>query len=258
MAAQGIKIGDTLLRIQEIAWIKVRRLSTLELAALWFLVASGVLFAGLVAWAKGSLWNLESLLGFLPIRFGLALRGEYRVASTGDTDESYEDREARGHLAEVARTLVREVPGVLEYRSPGRDYHYVLQPGRLAWVRPWSSLDPSFLILTLVFGIYGLVAPRPLDVSSIPILQDLRLLQFPAHGTGPALLATALVLAGSLVAVVASIRKGVVVAAVGGLQDNLPLCREHRVRLYQDLMGSAPAGDASAADREAPPADPGP
>ncbi len=257
MAAQAIKIGDTLLRIREIAWIKVRRLSALELTTLWFLVGSGVLFAGLVAWAKGSLWNLESLLGFLPIRFGLALRGEYRVASTGDTDETYEDREARAHLAEVARTLVGEVPGVLEYRSPGKDYHYILQPEKLAWVRPWSSLDFSPLVLTLVFGIYWLVAPRPVDVGSIPILQDLRLLQFPAHGTAPALLATALVLAGSLLAVVASVKRGVVVATVGGLQDNLPLRREHRLRLYQELMGSALEPD-SRADGEPPAGETGP
>ncbi len=242
MAAQAIKIGETLLRVEEVAWIKARRLNLSEQVTMWFLIGSGVLFAVLVAYAKGSPWNLESLLGFLPIRFGLALRGDYRVASTGDTDETYQDRaiQGRGRLADVARTMVSEVPGVLEYRSPQKDYHYVLHPHRIAWVRPWFDLNLSPLILTLVFGVYWVVAPRSLDVSSVSILQDLHLLQFGAHGVGPALLATALVLVGSILAVAASIKRGVEVAAVGGVQDTLPMSREHCSRLYRDISGQGP------------------
>ena len=237
---EAIRIGRTLLRMDSIAWIKVRRLSHLELATSWFLLASGVLFALLVAWAKGTLWNLESLLGFVPIRMALGIRGSYRVASTGDSEDSYQERALQGthRPADLARDLQALAPQVLEFRGPRKEYYYALRPDRIAWVTPWFELNLWPLWATLLFGASWVMAPRSLNLGSIPILEDLHLLTFPAHGPGPALVGTALVLLGSVLAVVASFKQGVEVTAVGGVQDNFPMTPGHRTRLFEDLAGA--------------------
>lgn len=237
---EAIRIGRTLLRMDSIAWIKVRRLSHLELATSWFLLATGVLFAVLVAWAKGTPWNLESLLGFVPIRMALGIRGSYRVASTGDGEDSYQERALQGthRPADLARDLQALAPQVLEFRGPRKEYYYALRPDRIAWVTPWFELNLWPLWATLLFGAYWVMAPRSLNLGSIPILEDLHLLTFPAHGPGPALVGTALVLLGSVLAVVASFKQGVEVTAVGGVQDNFPMTPGHRTRLFEDLAGA--------------------
>jgi len=238
--AEAIRIGQTLLRVDSIAWVKVRRLSHLELGTSWFLLASGVLFALLVAWAKGTVWNIESLLAFVPIRMALAIRGVYRVASTGDSEESYLERGLqRSHRpADLARGMQALAPQVLEFRGPRKEYYYVLRPDRIAWATPWFELNLWPLATTLLFGVYWVVAPLSVNLGSIPILEDLHLLTFPAHGPGPALVGTALVLLGSVLAVVASFKQGVEVTAVGGVQDNFPMTTGHRTRLLEDLVGT--------------------
>jgi len=238
--AEAIRIGQTLLRVDSIAWVKVRRLSHLELGTSWFLLAAGVLFTLLVAWAKGTLWNVESLLGFVSIRMALAIRGTYRVASTGDSEESYQERAVQGtqRPADLARGMQALAPQVLEYRGPRKEYYYALRPDRIAWVTPWFELNLWPLLTTLLFGAYWVMAPRSLNLGSIPILEDLHLLTFPAHGPGPALVGTALVLLGSILAVAASFKQGVEVTAVGGVQDSFPMTTGHRTRLFEDLAGA--------------------
>ncbi len=250
---EAVRIGQTLLRVDSIAWVKVRRLSHLELAASWFLLASGVLFALLVAWAKGSFWNVESLLGFVPIRMALAIRGAYRVASTGDTEDSYQDRVVQGawRPADLARRMQDLDPRVLEIKGPRKEYYYVLRPDRIAWIAPWFELNLWPLWMTLVFGAYWVLAPRALHLGSIPILEDLHLLSFPAHGPGPALVGTALVLVGSILAVAASFKQGVEATAVGGVQDNLPMSSRDRTRLFEEFAGGRTDEDS----REALPVD---
>jgi len=185
--AEAIRIGQTLLRVDSIAWVKVRRLSHLELGTSWFLLAAGVLFTLLVAWAKGTLWNVESLLGFVSIRMALAIRGTYRVASTGDSEESYQERAVQGtqRPADLARGMQALAPQVLEYRGPRKEYYYALRPDRIAWVTPWFELNLWPLLTTLLFGAYWVMAPRSLNLGSIPILEDLHLLTFPGTRTRP-------------------------------------------------------------------------
>ena len=236
---KAIRIGRTLLQMDSIAWIKVSRPGHLELATSWFLLATGVIFALLVAWAKGTLWNLESLLGFIPIRMALGIRGSYRVASTGDSEDSYQDRVLQGEHrpVDLARDLQALDPQVLEFRGPRKEYFYALRPDRIAWVTPWFELNLWPLGTMLLFGAYWLIAPRSLDLGSIPILEDLYLLTFPVHGPGPALVGTALVLFGSILAMVSSFKQGVEVTAVGGVQDNFPMTSGHRTRLFEELAG---------------------
>lgn len=239
MASQAVKIGDTLFRVEEISWVKVRRLTTWEQIARALLLGSGVAFLILVAWAKGTFLNVESLLGILPIWFGAMIRPHYRVASSGDTDDSYQERKLHRHPrpVDLAEAMAAKGTGVLQYTSPRNDYYYVVRPERIAWMRPWFDLNLSPLILTAVFGVYWLVVPRQWNLGDVPILQDLQLLQFPAHGAWPAMLGTALVLLGSLFAVAASYKKGVELAAVGGLRETMQMYGEDRARIFQEISG---------------------
>ena len=249
MASQGVRIGETHFRVDEISWVAVRRLTPWEQSARWGLMISGVLFFLLVAWAKGTFLNLEGLLGLLPLRSGLLIRGQYRVASSGDTDDSYQERNAQGlaRPADLAEAMAVRGTGILELRSPRGDYYYVLRPERIAWLRPWTDLDLSPLTLTGLFGLYGVVATWAWRLAggsgeagnlsgASALLHDLRLLQFQARGPGPAILASGLVLGASLLAVVASYKRGVEVAAVGGLRETLPLHGEDRARIFREIV----------------------
>lgn len=249
MASQGVQIGDTHFRVDEISWVVVRRLTPWEQSARWGLLISGLLFFLLVAWAKGTFLNLEGLLGLLPLRYGLLLRGQYRVASSGDTDDSYQERNVQGlaRPADLAEAMAVRGAGVLELRSPRDDYYYVLRPERIAWLRPWTDLDLSPLTVTGLFGVYGFVASWSWRLGggsgesgspsgAAALLHDLRLLQFQAHGLSPVLLASGLVLAASLLAVVASYKRGVEVAAVGGLRETMPLHGDDRTRIFREIV----------------------
>lgn len=239
MAAQAVKIGDTLFRVDEISWVKVRRLTTWEQIARALLVMSGIAFLALVGYAKGTFWNIEGLLGFLPISFGAAIRGHYRVASSGDTEDSYMERSAQGlaRPVDLAEAMSQKGLGVLEYKSPRSDYYYVIRPERIAWIRPWFDLNLQPLILTLVFGLYWLIAPRHWPIGDVQILKDLKLLQWGEPGAWPAMLATALVLLGSILAIAASYKKGVELAAVGGVRETLHMYHEDRGRIFGEISG---------------------
>lgn len=233
----AVKIGDTLFRVEEISWVKVRRLTTWEQLARGFLLGSGILFIALVSYAKGTPWNVEALLGFFPLSYGAAIRGHYRVASSGDSEESYEERSAQGQArpADLAEAMRGVGIGAIEYKSPRNDYYYVLRPERIAWVRPWFDLNLNPLVLVLVFGAYFMVAPRNWALGQVPILEDLLLLQFPAHGSGPAVLAAGLVILAAFLAVAASFKRGVEVAAVGGVRDQMHMYSEDRGRVFQEF-----------------------
>lgn len=252
MAAQAVKIGDTLFRVDEISWVKVRRLTTLEQIARAVLVGSGLAFLGLVAWSKGTFWNVEGLLGFLPLSYGAAIRGHYRVASSGDTEDSYVERSAQGlaRPVDLAEAMSQRGLGVLEYKSPRSDYYYVIRPERIAWIRPWFDLNLQPLVLTLVFGLYWLIAPRHWSLGDVQILKDLRLLQWAEPGPGPAMFATALVMLGSLLAIIASFKKGVELAAVGGVRETLHMYHEDRGRIFGEISGRG--NDLTAAAAPAP------
>lgn len=244
MASQAVKIGDTLFRVDEISWVKVRRLTVWEQIARAALVGSAVAFFALVAYAKGTWLNVEGLLAFAPLSFGLALRGHYRVASSGDTEDSYLERSAQGlaRPVDLASAMAQRGLGVLEYKSPRNDYYYVLRPERIAWIRPWFDLNLQPLILTAVFGLYWILAPRSWpSLQQVKMLEDVKLLQWAEPGVGPALLATALVLLGSLLAVAASFKRGVELAAVGGVRETLHMYHEDRARIFGEISGRVSA-----------------
>lgn len=258
---EAISFGNTLFRIEEISWIKAAGLSLGEKIAKVGLLLLAVAFVVVMADAKGSYLNLECLLALFPLHLGITMGGDLRLASTGDFEESYEDRVGRNRklFTEWIEALAKQREGWL--RLNDGDYEYLINPARIAWASAKPIMPMYPLFIAVVFGAYAWVAQQTWDFADASaFLSDLTVLQFP-QGTGTLVMVCGLIVLVSLVAFAVSVKRAVVLCAPGGVQDSLWVTSDDLGRVLETVAGRvvAPqspqvtAAKPAAAPRSEPP-----
>ncbi|MHB2020933.1 MAG: hypothetical protein ACYCW6_28685 [Candidatus Xenobia bacterium] len=241
---QAIRLGNTLYRTSEISWLKVQRLTMWEMLANGLMILSGIIFILAMNAAKGTFMSLEALLGLLPICLGLSVHGDARLASTGDTQDSYFDRGLGMdvNIKELARS-VRDSGNMMEFTGDRNAYYYLINPNRVAWVSSWFTINAWPLVMAALFVAYAWMLPHNWHVPSLntSFLKSLHLLDY-APGTLQGLIGASFfcALAGVL-SLAASIKQGIVIGAIGGVADTLHMWAADRQRLFETVSGSQPA-----------------
>ncbi len=234
---RGVVFRGNLFCVSEISWLKSLRLTPLQWGMKVVLLVLGLVFMHAVAKAKGTYYNLECLLGLLPIHAAWLIQGENRLGSTGDFEDSYEER---GNAPE---RVVRQWIEVLSTKYRGwlllarNNYQYLINTERVAWARISWGVDYYPLVLAGVYWGYAWVINKGYDVSGTPVISDLNLLIYSSEGLGYLTTASYLVVGGLLCAFIMSFWYGVELTAPGGAHDTLKLCREDVARLLWGLAG---------------------
>lgn len=233
--SEAISFHNTLFRVSELCWIKAVRLSPLEL---FVRVASLVLA---VAWvfvmesAKNTYANIEFLLGLFPLVLAWSTSGSLRIGCSGDFEESYEERRgARGALFRGwIETLGSKEPDWVHLQ--GKSYDVLLNPQRIAWIRPcyqWQ-IFPLMVVVSFIGYLYLLGLSLPKDM---PVISDFQILIFEG-GTGNVKMLSYLIIAISLLAFVLSFKRSMEICGTGGVQDTFPMSSEDQGRLVDLVVG---------------------
>lgn len=237
---QAIRLGNTLYRTSEISWLKVQRLTMWEMLANGLMILSGIIFILAMNAAKGTFLSLEALLGLLPICLGLSVHGDARLASTGDTQDSYFDRGLGMdvNIKELARS-VRDSCNMMEFTGTGNAYYYLVNPDRVAWVSSWFTINAWPIVMAAVFVAYAWMLPHGWHLPNLStgFLKSLHILDY-ASGTLQGLVGASFfcALAGVL-SLAASIKQGIVIGAIGGVADTLHMFSADRQRLFDSVSG---------------------
>lgn len=244
---RAVRVGDTLFRLDQITWIKCQELTRWQFYARLALVACGILFWGTVCQAKGTWIHAEGLLGLLPLAVATQIRGSHQVATSGDTEDSYEGRRygRSQDLSRLAGAARRQHPQMLELRSPSKDYYYLVRADRVAWATPWWEVNPQPLWVVAIFGLYYWLLWRGVRLpDDIPLLSDLGLFLFPSGGPQGVLLVAMLTVIVGLLSFVATFRQGLEMAGTGGIIDRFLLYAADRRRLLEAVAGRLPGEPA--------------
>ncbi|MBI3927124.1 MAG: hypothetical protein HY319_16430 [Armatimonadetes bacterium] len=240
---EALAFRDTLFRISEIAWLKAARLTRGEKIARGVLVVLGLVFVWAVANAKGSYVNVECLLALFPLHAAILMRGQTRLASTGDFEESYDDRgDGRDDVFRSWIVAIKENnPDYLAVQSD--DYHYLLNPARLAWARPTWETRYYPVFLAILFAAYAWVLRQGYDVTRTPILSDVRFLYFEPGGLGLLSVVCWLLVAVSVFAFVVSFKRSIEVTAAGGVHDTFWLNAKDQQMMLDIVSGRRRAAE---------------
>lgn len=242
--SDAISFHNTLFRVSELCWIKAVRLSPLEIGVR---VASLVLA---VAWvlvmksAKGTYYNIEFLLGLLPLVLAWSTSGSLRIGCSGDFEESYEERRgARGALFRGwIDTLRAKEPDWMHLQGP--TYDILLNPHRIAWIRPCYQWQLFPLIVIACFTGYLSLLKLSLP-KDMPVIEDFQILIFES-GSGSVRTLSFLIIAVATVAFVLSLKRSMEICGTGGVQDTFPMSAEDQGRLVDMVVGkTAPRSTAS-------------
>jgi len=240
-------------RISELAWVKVAPLSPLRWGVRIALGVLGLAFAWAVSSAKGSWWNFEWLLGLLAVHVAWQMHGDIRLASTGDLEDSYEDRGGSGDKATFLNWVgaLNAADNEVKVGNPNGSYFHWLNLSRIAWARSCTMVEAYGLVLAPVFLGYNWLIGQGFKLPSHPVLDDLHILTFEG-GTGLlGMLCWLLALTG-LGACLSSIRRAVEVRASGGLTDRLPMSAEDQKVLFDALAGNRVEGGGKRVDKKLP------
>lgn len=240
---EALSFGNTLFRISEISWIKAQGLTLPEKIVKGVLLVLGVAFIWAMQVAKGTYFNVEWLLAALPLHLAYLISSDLRLASTGDIEETYEERvgRSRGLFNEWVENLSKRNPDWIHLK--GQDYAYLINPDRIAWVR--SKVQVSFYPLAVgaIFYAYHFVTGLDLDFETTPIVSDLRMLTFEPGQTGLLVTMCYLVVVASLAAFAVSIKRSLELCAPGGVFDSLRVSAEDEAKVLLAISGTKTAAE---------------
>lgn len=234
--SDAISFHNTLFRVSELCWIKAVRLSPLELGVRVAALVLGIAWIFAMKSAKGTFYNVEFLLGIFPIVLAWTTSGSLRLGCSGDFEESYEER--RGTRGELflgwIQTLRSKEPEWLHLQ--GGHYDILLNPGRIAWIRPCVSWQFYPLVVVGVFAGYLYLLGLHLDLRNTPVIEEFQILIFEGSA-GTVRFLSYLTILVALVALGASVKRSVEICGTGGVQDTFPISSQDQQRLVAVVIG---------------------
>lgn len=263
--SEAISFHNTLFRVSELCWVKAVRLSIPE----W--IVRGLALVLAVAWvvvmknAKGSYTNVEFLLAGFPLLLAWSMSGSLKIGCSGDFEEAYDSR--RGILASPfmgwIETLRKKEPDWLHLKSG--NYDLLLNPNRVAWIRPcvqWS-LYPLVVVAAFVGYLFLVDQNVGAGFENFPVIEDFQILIF-ANGVGSVRTLSYLIMGVALAAFALSVKRSVEICGTGGVQDVFPLTSADQQTVLGILAGSdmaarkatvpsAPASQGTPASKAAKP-----
>ena len=229
-----VEVKGTRFRADTVAWVIRRGLSRRERLGKMLLICSGIVYLFIMHKAKGQWLSLEALLGLLPILVGLKIRTEARLASRGDSDEIYEDRLLNpGKQFRKAAKDVKE--HCLEVASKHGNYHYLLNPAEIHWVKPWFHLNLKPLSIVPIFALYAWLVARGTTFPAWTRLNDLKLFKFQSGWTETVLTISVLIAVFALLCSLLSLVQGLQIAGESGVKEHLLLYPEDRALVLDHL-----------------------
>jgi hypothetical protein len=236
--SEAISYRNTLFRISELCWIKAVRLSIPEIVVrvLALLVGIGWFFS--MESAKQTYVNIEFLLAGFPLVLAWTTAGSLKIGCTGDFEETYEGRS--GLQSSLFRSWIEGVrkrePDWLHLKS--KNYDLLLNPHRVAWVRPcWQwKFYPLFVIAVFV-GYLTVIRAQVIDFEKLPILDQFVILVFPG-GEGTIINLSYFIILIALAAFAVSIKRSVEICGTGGVQDVFQLSADDQKAVLGILAGS--------------------
>lgn len=236
--SEAISYRNTLFRISELCWIKAVRLSIPEIVVrvLALLVGIGWFFA--MESAKQTYVNVEFLLAGFPLVLAWTTAGSLKIGCTGDFEETYEGRS--GLQSSLFRSWIdgirKREPDWLHLQS--KNYDLLLNPHRVAWVRPcWQWKFYPLFVAAVFMGYLAVIRAQFIDFESLPVLGEFEILVFPG-GEGTIVNLSYLIILISLAAFGLSIKRSVEICGTGGVQDVFQLSAEDQSAVLGILAGS--------------------
>lgn len=232
---EAITFHNTLFRVSELCWVKAVRLSIPEMIVRALAGLLAVAWAFAMASAKSTGWyNVEWLLACLPLVMVWTIRGSLKVGSTGDFEDSYDNR--WGLQTSVFQNWI----GTLKKNNPnwlhlsGKSSDILVNPQRVAWVRPCYQFAVYPLIVAASFIAYLYLIGLEIAVGKYPVIEDFQILAFEG-GTGTLHTVGYAIVAVSTLAFVLSIKRSVEIRAAGGIQDVFALTAAEQERLLTSI-----------------------
>lgn len=249
--SDAISFHNTLFRVSELCWIKAVRLSPLELGVRVAALLLGIVWVFAMKSAKGTFYNVEFLLGIFPIVLAWTTSGSLRIGCSGDFEESYEERRGtRGALfLGWIQTLRSKEPEWLHLH--GGYYDVLLNPSRIAWIRPCISWQFYPLVMVGIFVGYLYLLGLHLDLGNTPVIEDFQILIFEGSSGTVRFLSYLMILV-ALLALGVSVKRSVEICGTGGVQDTFPISAQDQQRLVAVVIGqsgSAPVKASASSSR---------
>ena len=236
--SEAISYRNTLFRISELCWIKAVRLSVPEIVVRVLALLAGIAWFFAMESAKQTYVNVEVLLAGFPIALAWSTAGSLKIGCSGDFEETYEGRS--GLQSSLFRNWIdgirRKEPDWLHLKS--KNYDLLLNPNRVAWVRPcWQWKFYPLLLAAIFWGYLAISRSKLVDFGSLPVLGEFEVLVFPG-GTGTVFGLSYLIILVSLAAFGLSIKRSVEICGTGGVQDVFPLSADDQSAVLGILAGS--------------------
>lgn len=234
--SDAISFHNTLFRVSELCWIKAVRLSPLELGVRVAALILAIVWVFAMKGAKGTYYNVEFLLGIFPLVLAWNTSGSLRIGCSGDFEESYDER--RGTRSDVfvgwIQTLRSKEPRWLHLQ--GSTYDVLLNPDRIAWIRPCVSWQFYPLVVVVAFVGYLYLLGLHLDLGSTPVIEDFQILIFEGSA-GTVRFLSYLTILVALAALGLSVKRSVEICGTGGVQDTFPVSAQDQDRLISMIAG---------------------
>ena len=247
--SETIAYHNTLFRVSELCWIKAVRLSIPEVVVRVVALVLSVAWVMVMKNAKQTYMNAEFLLAAFPLLLAWSTSGSLKIGCSGDFEEAYDSR--RGMMTSVftgwIETLRKKEPDWLHLKSS--NYDLLLNPHRVAWIRPCLQWKVFPLFVLAVFAGYLALVNLKLDFETYPIFDEFQILIFHG-GVGTVRTVSYLIIAASVAAFFLSIKRSVEVCGTGGVQDVFPLTAADQACVLNVLSGSK--ADSASPESRAP------
>ncbi|MFA7481472.1 MAG: hypothetical protein WC314_13285 [Vulcanimicrobiota bacterium] len=236
--SEAISYRNTLFRISELCWIKAVRLTIPEIVVRVLALLAGIAWFFAMQSAKQTYLNVEFLLAGFPLLLAWSTAGSLKIGCSGDFEETYEGRS--GMQSSLFRSWIdgvrRKEPDWLHLSSG--NYDLLLNPNRVAWIRPcWQWKFYPLFVIAVFAGYLAVVRSELVDFESLPVLGEFEVLAFPG-GSGTIQALCYLVILTAIAAFVLSIKRSVEICGTGGVQDVFQLSAQDQSAVLGILAGS--------------------
>lgn len=243
--SEAISFHNTLFRVSELCWVKAVRLSIPE----WVIRIAALLLG--IAWifamknAKSTYMNIEFLMAGFPLILAWTTSGSLKIGCSGDFEEAYDSR--KGLMSSVFRgwidTLTKQQQDWLHLKSS--DYDLLLNPNRVAWIRPCVQWKFYPLVVIGAMSLYLYVVGLGFNFETYPVFDDLQILIF-NDGLSTIRYLSYAIIGVAAAAFLFSIKRSVEVCGTGGVQDVFALTSADLDAVLNILAGSEKQNTASA------------